>query len=78
MRRKEQLVTAENIPPCNFYRQLRDVLNAHGILFIADEIQMGFYRIGRLWSSEHFDAKSDIITVSKVVVGQLLQELVPQ
>src|SRR6202795_3792046 len=38
------------IPPKNFFIELKKVLDQHGILLVVDEIQMGFYRTGKLWS----------------------------
>jgi 4-aminobutyrate aminotransferase/(S)-3-amino-2-methylpropionate transaminase len=57
------------IPPRNFYKELKQVLDEYGIMFIADEIQMGFYRTGKLWSIEHFGVKPDIITMSKALTN---------
>ena len=42
------------IPPPNFFIELKKVLNKYGILLVVDEIQMGFFRTGKLWSIEHF------------------------
>jgi 4-aminobutyrate aminotransferase-like enzyme len=53
------------IPPMNFYSELKHVLDQHGILMVVDEIQMGFYRTGKLWSIEHFDVKPDVIVFGK-------------
>ncbi|MEO8089024.1 MAG: 4-aminobutyrate--2-oxoglutarate transaminase [Gemmatimonadales bacterium] len=43
----------------------------HGILFIADEIQTGFGRTGRLFASEHYDLVPDIIITAKSLAGGL-------
>jgi 4-aminobutyrate aminotransferase/(S)-3-amino-2-methylpropionate transaminase len=43
----------------------------HGILFIADEIQTGFGRTGRLFASEHYDLVPDIIVTAKSLAGGL-------
>ena len=42
------------IPPRNFFTGLKRVLDKYGILMVVDEIQMGFWRTGKLWSIEHF------------------------
>ncbi|MDB5467199.1 MAG: adenosylmethionine-8-amino-7-oxononanoate aminotransferase protein, partial [Phenylobacterium sp.] len=42
------------IPPKNFFIELKKVLDRYGILLVVDEIQMGLYRTGKLWSIEHF------------------------
>lgn len=59
------------IPPMNFYSELKHVLDQHGILMVVDEIQMGFYRTGKLWSIEHFDVKPDVIVFGKALTNGL-------
>lgn len=53
------------VPPKGYFKELKKVLDKHGIIFVADEIQMGFYRTGKLWSIENFDVKPDVITFGK-------------
>ena len=53
------------IPPYTYFKRLKEVLDKYNILFVDDEIQMGFYRTGKLWAIEHFDVKPDIITFGK-------------
>lgn len=53
------------IPPKRFVSEVRQFCDAHGIVFIADEIQTGFCRTGRLFASEHFDIEPDVMTLSK-------------
>ena len=59
------------IPPKNFFIELKKVLDAHGILLVVDEIQMGFYRTGKLWSIEHFGVKPDVIVFGKALTNGL-------
>jgi len=59
------------ISPMNFYRELKHVLDQHGILMVSDEIQMGFYRTGKLWSIEHFDVQPDVIVFGKALTNGL-------
>jgi 4-aminobutyrate aminotransferase / (S)-3-amino-2-methylpropionate transaminase / 5-aminovalerate transaminase len=59
------------IPPKNFFVELKRVLDEHGILLIVDEIQMGFYRTGKLWSIEHFGVKPDAIVFGKAITNGL-------
>jgi 4-aminobutyrate aminotransferase-like enzyme len=59
------------IPPRNFFVELKRVLDAHGILLVVDEIQMGFYRTGKLWSIEHFGVKPDAIVFGKAITNGL-------
>ncbi len=59
------------IPPPNFFIELKKVLDQHGILLVVDEIQMGFYRTGKLWSIEHFGVQPDVIVFGKAVTNGL-------
>jgi len=55
--------------PAALLRALRDVCDEHGILFIADEIQTGFGRTGRMFALEHYGVKADLMTVAKALGG---------
>lgn len=59
------------IPPMNFYPGLKKVLDQHGILLVVDEVQMGFYRTGKLWSFEHFDINPDVVVFGKALTNGL-------
>lgn len=59
------------IPPRNFYKGLKKVLDEHGILLVVDEIQMGFYRTGKLWSVEHFGIAPDVLVFGKALTNGL-------
>jgi 4-aminobutyrate aminotransferase-like enzyme len=59
------------IPPKNFFAELKPVLDRHGILLVVDEIQMGFYRTGKLWSIEHFGVTPDVIVFGKALTNGL-------
>jgi 4-aminobutyrate aminotransferase / (S)-3-amino-2-methylpropionate transaminase / 5-aminovalerate transaminase len=59
------------IPPKNFFIELKKVLDEHGILMVVDEIQMGFYRTGKLWSIEHFGVTPDVLVFGKAVTNGL-------
>jgi len=59
------------IPPRNFYPALKKVLDDHGILLVVDEIQMGFYRTGKLWSVEHFGITPDVLVFGKALTNGL-------
>lgn len=48
-----------------FMQGLRERCDKHGILLICDEIQAGFGRSGRFWSSHHFDVQPDILITAK-------------
>lgn len=59
------------IPPFNYFKGLKKVLDQYGILLVIDEIQMGLYRTGKLWSIEHFDVKPDVIVFAKALTNGL-------
>src|SRR6202165_317975 len=59
------------IPPRNFFIDLKKVLDKYGILLVVDEIQMGFYRTGKLWAIEHFGVKPDVIVFGKALTNGL-------
>jgi len=59
------------IPPRNFFVELKKVLDDHGILLVVDEIQMGVYRTGKLWSIEHFGVKPDVLVFGKAITNGL-------
>src|SRR5574343_676092 len=55
--------------PPELMRALRALCDEHGILLIADEVQSGFARTGKLYAMEHFDVKADLITTAKSLAG---------
>lgn len=59
------------IPPPGYFERLKEILEARKILLVDDEIQMGFYRAGKLWSIEHFNVKPDIIVFGKAITNGL-------
>jgi 4-aminobutyrate aminotransferase-like enzyme len=59
------------IPPKSFFVELKKVLDRHGILLVVDEIQMGFFRTGKLWAIEHFDVKPDVLVFGKALTNGL-------
>ena len=59
------------IPPLNFFKGIKKVLDEHGILLVVDEIQMGFYRTGKLWSIEHFGVTPDVLVFAKSLTNGL-------
>jgi 4-aminobutyrate aminotransferase len=52
-------------PPDGFLRALRELCDAHGILMVADEIQCGVGRTGRMWACEHEGIEPDIMLTAK-------------
>ncbi|MES2049479.1 MAG: 4-aminobutyrate--2-oxoglutarate transaminase [Pseudomonadota bacterium] len=58
------------VPP-EFMRALRAVCDQHGILLIADEIQTGFARTGKMFAMDHYDVCADLTTMAKSLAGGL-------
>ena len=59
------------IPPPGYFERLAEILEQRKILLVDDEIQMGFYRAGKLWSIENFNVKPDIIVFGKAFTNGL-------
>jgi 4-aminobutyrate aminotransferase-like enzyme len=53
------------VPPRNYFREVKKVLDQHGILFIADEVQSGFGRTGKMFAIEHYGVTPDILVTAK-------------
>jgi 4-aminobutyrate aminotransferase/(S)-3-amino-2-methylpropionate transaminase len=60
-----------NVAPAELLRRLRALCDEHGILLIADEIQSGMGRTGRLFAIEHSGVEPDLVTVAKSLAGGL-------
>ncbi|MFG6655825.1 4-aminobutyrate--2-oxoglutarate transaminase [Scandinavium sp. M-37] len=58
-----------NVAPADFMQALRKLCDTHGILLIADEVQTGFARTGKLFAMEHYDVKPDLMTMAKSLAG---------
>jgi 4-aminobutyrate aminotransferase len=59
------------VAPPAFMRALRLLCDHHGILLIADEIQTGFARTGKLFAMDHYDVLPDLMTMAKSLAGGL-------
>lgn len=57
------------VPPPDWLPALRALCDRHGILLIADEVQSGMGRTGRMFAVEHFDVVPDIISVAKGIAS---------
>ncbi|MFV0302010.1 MAG: aminotransferase class III-fold pyridoxal phosphate-dependent enzyme, partial [Paracoccus sp. (in: a-proteobacteria)] len=57
--------------PTGFIRKLREIADQHGILLIADEVQTGFARTGKLFAMEHHGVAADLTTMAKGLGGGL-------
>jgi len=58
-----------NIAPFDFLRALRALCDEHGILLVADEIQTGFARTGKMFGLEHAGIKADVVAMAKGLAG---------
>ena len=57
------------VPPAEWVRGLREIADEHGIVLIADEVQSGMGRTGKLFAIEHFGVEPDLITVAKSIAA---------
>jgi len=57
--------------PPEFVTGLRAICDRYGIVLVADEVQTGFGRTGRMFAMEHFDVEPDLITVAKSIAAGL-------
>ncbi|WP_299795495.1 4-aminobutyrate--2-oxoglutarate transaminase [uncultured Shewanella sp.] len=55
--------------PADFLQALRRLCDQHGIVLIADEIQTGFGRTGKMFSFEHANVEADLMTMAKGIAG---------
>src|SRR5438128_2233340 len=53
------------VPPPNYFREVKRILDQHGILFIVDEVQSGFARCGKMFAIEHYGVDPDILVTAK-------------
>ncbi|MGH2786684.1 MAG: acetyl ornithine aminotransferase family protein [Actinomycetota bacterium] len=59
------------VPQQAWVRGLRDLCDQHGILLVADEVQSGMGRTGKMWAIEHFEVEPDIILSGKGIASGL-------
>jgi len=59
------------VAPEAYVAELADLCRRNGILFVADEIQTGFGRTGRMWASEHYGLEPDLVVLAKSLAGGL-------
>jgi len=60
------------IPPEDYWPQVRELCDAHGVLLIADEVQTGLGRTGKMFGVEHSGAVPDIMTLAKALGGGVM------
>ncbi|NJE26379.1 aspartate aminotransferase family protein [Thermococcus sp. MV5] len=59
------------VPPTNYFKRIKKILDEHGILLVVDEVQSGLGRTGKWFAIEHFGVEPDILTVAKPLGGGL-------
>lgn len=59
------------VPPKNYFKELKKILDRYHIFLIDDEIQMGFFRTGKFWAIENFGITPDVVIFSKALTNGL-------
>ena len=60
------------VPPEEFWPRIRAATREHGVLLIADEVQTGLGRTGKLWGVDHWNVIPDILAVAKSLGGGVM------
>lgn len=53
------------VPPADYFKLVKEILEKEGIVFICDEVQSGFGRTGKMWAIEHYGVEPEILTSAK-------------
>src|SRR6202007_927161 len=64
-------------PPKEFFATIKEICKKYGIVFIADEVQSGIGRTGKMFAIEHYGVEPDLITSAKSLGGGLPIAAVP-
>ena len=59
------------VPPPAFLQGLREIASEHGIMLVADEVQSGMGRTGKMFALEHFGVAADIVNIAKGIASGL-------
>ncbi len=59
------------VPPKAFLQGLRELSTKHGMVLVVDEVQSGMGRTGKMFASEHFDLKPDVVNIAKGIASGL-------
>jgi 4-aminobutyrate aminotransferase len=57
------------LPPEGWFGYLREICDRHGILLVADEVQSGMGRTGKMWAIQHFGVEPDIVLAGKGIAS---------
>ena len=57
------------VPPVEYHQKLKALCEKHGILYVADEVQSGFGRTGKMFACEHFGIEPDIMCLAKGIAS---------
>ncbi|RTZ99854.1 MAG: acetyl ornithine aminotransferase family protein [Deltaproteobacteria bacterium] len=57
------------VPPKSFHQKLKELCDDYGILYVADEIQTGMGRTGKMFACDHFGIDPDIFTIAKGIAS---------
>jgi 4-aminobutyrate aminotransferase len=57
------------LPPDGWFAYLRELCTKHGILLVADEVQSGMGRTGKMWAIQHFGVEPDIVLAGKGIAS---------
>jgi len=57
------------VPDADFFPRLREICDRHGILLIADEVQSGAGRTGKMWAIQHFGVEPDVLLTAKGIAS---------
>ena len=60
------------VPPPDYWPRLREICTKHGVLLIADEVQTGMGRTGRMFAVDHWDVTPDILCLGKALGGGVM------
>ena len=59
------------VPPPEFHKELKKIAKKYGILYVADEVQSGMGRTGKMFAMEHFGVTADIMALAKGIASGL-------
>ncbi|MDD2695418.1 MAG: aminotransferase class III-fold pyridoxal phosphate-dependent enzyme, partial [Anaerolineales bacterium] len=60
------------VPPDDFWPRIREATRHYGVLLLADEVQTGMGRTGKLWGVDHWNVAPDILSVAKSLGGGVM------